>query len=37
MTMIGVAKGVPYSEDEATQRRITAAQAADGEVLDYIS
>ena len=31
-TKIGVKKGVPYSDDEITQRRITSAIAADGEI-----
>jgi hypothetical protein len=33
---IGVANGVPYSNDEAVSRRLDAAMATEGSVLDYM-
>jgi len=33
---VGVANGVPYSEDAATNRAITAPMALDGPVTDYL-
>ena len=35
-TKIGVKKGVPYSDDENIQRRITSPIAADGEIDDWM-